>query len=51
MRLVIFISDFQLDFNVHVETVVELMHEMLSYIESMGHVLTFAFLPFVPAFS
>ena len=50
-RLVIFISDFQLAFEVPVERVVEEMHEIMEFVESHGHVLTFAFLPFVPAYS
>ena len=50
VRSVIFISDFKLNFNLPVEKVLEQISRMVHYIESRGHVVTFSFLPFVPAY-
>ena len=49
--MVIFVSDFKLEFNVPSGQVVGQMNEMMLYFESRGHVLSFAFLPFPLAFS
>ena len=49
--MVIVVSDFKLEYNVPVGQVIGLMNEMMFYFESRGHVLSFAFLPFPPAFS
>ena len=50
-RLIIFVSDFQLEFSVPVETVVRQLQEIVQYVESRGHLITFAFLPYVPEYS
>lgn len=49
--LVIFVSDFQLHFEVPVEIVLKQMNAIMEYVEARGHVLIFAFLPNVPAYS
>ena len=49
VRSVIFILDFQMDFQVPVSDVLEQMTEVVKYIKSQGHVITFSFLPFAPA--
>ena len=50
-RLVIFMSDFQLDFSVPVDTALRQLDDMMLYVESRGNALTIAFLPYVPAYS
>ena len=50
-RLIIFVSDFKLDFSVQVELVLRLLQEMMQYVESSGHIIAFAFVPYVPTYS
>ena len=50
-RRIIFIRDFNLDFSVPVELVLSLLKEMVQYKESHGHLITFAHVPYVPAYS
>ena len=48
-RLIIFICDFALDFSIPIELFLSLHQEILQYVESRGHIITFSFLPYVPA--
>ena len=48
-RMVIFVSDFKLEFFVPVEQVIGQMCEIMIFFETRGHLLTFAFLAFAPA--
>ena len=50
-RLIIFVSDFALDFSTSIEQVLSELQEIIQYVESRGHLITFAFLPYVPAYS
>ena len=50
-RLIIFISDFALDILVPIEQVLCLLQQILQFVESRGHLITFAFLLYVPAYS
>ena len=50
-RLIIFISDFKLDFSVPVELVLRLLQEILYCVESHGHLITFADVPYAPAYN
>ena len=44
-RMVIFISDFKLEFDVQVDQVIGEMCKIIHYFETLGHVLTFSSLP------
>ena len=50
-RLIIFVSDFVLDFSTSIEQVLSKLQEIIQYVESRGHLITFSFLPYVPAYS
>ena len=50
-RLVIFISDFLLNFSVSVEATKAKIERIIQFVESHGHIITFAYLPYVPAIS
>ena len=50
-RLVKFIVDFLLDFSVLVEVTKAKFEQIIQFVESHGHLVTFAFLPYVPAYS
>ena len=50
-RLVIFIVDFQLDFSNSVQATLDKIDQIYQFVESQGHLITFAFLPYVPAIS
>ena len=50
-RLIIFIADFASDFFIPLDHILSLLQEILNYVESKGHIITFAFLPYVPAYS
>ena len=40
-RQIIFVSDFALDFSVPIEIVQILMQDIVTYVESRGHLITF----------
>ncbi len=50
-RLIIFVSDFVLDFSTDLEQVLSKIQEIIQYVESRGHLITFSFLPYVPWYS
>ena len=50
-RLIIFISDFQLCHLDSLEATLDNINRIYNYVESHGHVVTFAFLPYVPDYS
>ncbi len=50
-RLIIFVSDLVLDFSVDVEQVLSQIQEMIQFVESRGHLITFSFLRYVPGYS
>ena len=50
-RQIIFISDFQLCHSDSLEATLDKIDRIYDYVESHGHVVTFAFLPYVPAYS
>ena len=50
-RQIIFISDFQLCPSDSLQGTLDKIDRIYNFVESHGHVLTFAFLPYVPAYS
>ena len=50
-NLVIFIAEFLLDFSVSVEATKAMIERIIQFVESHGHIITFAYLPYVPAIS
>ena len=50
-RLVIFVVDFLLDFTSSVEATIDKIDQIYQFVESHGHMIMFAFLPYVPAIS
>ncbi len=50
-RLLIFVVDFLLDFGVGVEQVIREITELIEFVEDSGHVISFAYLNYVPAYS
>ena len=50
-RLIIFVSDFLLDFSVNAEHVIREIVELIQYVESKGHLITFAYVTYVPGYS
>ncbi len=50
-RLLIFVSDFMLDFNAGAEQVIREIIELFQYIESRGHIITFAYVTYMPGYS
>ena len=50
-RLLIFVVDFLLDFNVGVEQVIREITELIELVEDSGHIISFAYLNYVPAYS
>merc|ERR1712082_98390 len=50
-RLIIFISDFLLDFSAEVQKVLSEISEIVQYVESRGHLITFSFLPYMRGYS
>ena len=50
-RLLIFVSDFMLDFSVGAEQVIREIVDLIQYVESRGHVITFSYLNYVPGYS
>ena len=50
-QLLIFVSDFLLDFSVEAEQVLSEICEIINFVESKGHLITFAYLLYVPGYS
>ena len=50
-RLIIFISDFQLCRSDSVQATIDKIDRIYRFVESHGHMVTFSYLPYVPAYS
>ena len=50
-RLIIFIGDFLLNFYASPEQVIREIIDLIQYVESRGHLITFAYLAYVPSYS
>ena len=49
--MLFFVVDFLLDFNVGPEQVIREITELIEYVEESGHVISFAYLMYVPGYS
>ena len=50
-RLVIFIVEFLLNFTISVEATIDKIDQIYQFVEAHGHMITFAYLPYIPAIS